>query len=197
MLTPEKSLSDSQLPEALDKVINLLSAHNIVLNVLYKVADREVYRFIEEELMQEEIHVIDVPGMITHFTYEEFHPNDKEDLTRYTEEFIKMLISKDFEFMDHVLSSECSFRQETISSKEFIERLVHLLEPIEHLDMKKLTIHSINIAHSSACVGFQLTYKVKSASGPKTEHLDEAIFDFRHEMGYWYLQSITIPGLGI
>ena len=73
-----ETLSDKKLTEALDHVMKLLAAKSIALDTIYEVPDRELYRFITEELMEHEIQAIDIPGMVTHFTYEEFHPMMKK-----------------------------------------------------------------------------------------------------------------------
>jgi hypothetical protein len=45
-----------------------------------RVSTRELYRFTTEELFQQEIEDIDVPGMIRGFIYDEFHPDPAFDL---------------------------------------------------------------------------------------------------------------------
>ena len=69
-----------------------------------------MYRFITQELLDEEIDDIQIPGMVSHFVYEEFHPNDEDDITDAIEEFLFTLFNGDFKdsqgMHDHILSEE-------------------------------------------------------------------------------------------
>ncbi|MEQ8682415.1 MAG: hypothetical protein RLO17_00610 [Cyclobacteriaceae bacterium] len=194
---PEKSLSDEELPKVLDDLTDLLHTHEISLSVLYETPDREIYRFITEELLEEEMQIIPIPGMFTQFTYEEFHPNDEEDLRQYTEEFLKMLLSLDFTYMDFLLSPSCQLGNEVMESKVFVSRLQKFLDPIESMSLINFNIHSIEINDDSSKVDFQLIYEIKLNNKPKSENTDKASLNFKHQYGYWYVRSVNIPGLNI
>jgi hypothetical protein len=68
-------LRDEEVEAELNILSALLLKHQIVLDTRCKVPKQELYRFITEELFFEEINDVVIPGMTTHFTYEEFHPN--------------------------------------------------------------------------------------------------------------------------
>ncbi len=71
-----QSIEEENLAIHLEKAYQLLNENNISLDVLYNVPDEEIYRFIVEDLMEYEMSVIDVPGVVSCFTYEEFYPED-------------------------------------------------------------------------------------------------------------------------
>lgn len=78
--------------DALDAAREILYEKNMKVNVLYDVEDREVYRFITEELMAVEIDEMHVAGMYSNFIYEEFHPNDREDARMQAESFLRCFL---------------------------------------------------------------------------------------------------------
>ena len=78
----------SEVEEELDTLLELLYTNNIVIDFLHDISDREAYMFITEELLDETMDDIRVPGMYSHFIYEEFHPNDEDDIEQWTGEFL-------------------------------------------------------------------------------------------------------------
>jgi hypothetical protein len=97
---PVSDISDAELEAELDRLLELLYEHNIVVDFINEVDDREVYRFIIEELLDEMMDDIRIPEMYSHFTYEDFHPNDEEDVKQWAEEFLHAF----FEYDDEMLT---------------------------------------------------------------------------------------------
>ena len=71
---------DEMLDDELNALLDLMVENNVALDCICAVEDRELYRFIVEELLDEEIDDMRIPGMTCHYTYEEFHPNDGYDV---------------------------------------------------------------------------------------------------------------------
>lgn len=73
---PADNLSPQELSSKLQRLTGLMHSKSIVLDCLNEYDDAVIYRFITEELFNQE--VMDMPGMsgnmIMHFIYEEFHP---------------------------------------------------------------------------------------------------------------------------
>jgi|SRR5215211_1803610 len=87
-LRPEDDIPDPEMEEELDRLLELLYANNIVIDFIHNIGDREAYRFITEELLNESMDEIRIPDMYSHFIYEEFHPNDEDDVELWTGEFL-------------------------------------------------------------------------------------------------------------
>jgi len=97
-ITPLAEIDVEDVEAALDAVLDLLASHGIAVDFLYDDTDEiEAYRFITEELLDEEMDDICIPGMVHHFIYEEFHPNDREDAKMWAEEFLHALFAKEDE----------------------------------------------------------------------------------------------------
>ena len=77
---PLADIPPSELEAELNALLDLLAEQNVVVDFLREVEDAEAYRFITEELFDEEIDDIRVPGMVLHFIYEEFHPGPEDEI---------------------------------------------------------------------------------------------------------------------
>jgi len=101
-----EDLTDDELETALDEISDLLSEKNIDVYFDDEVDNRSRYRFITEELFEEESTFMPMPGMTTCFDYEEFHPNHKKDIERRAEEFINEWLGRTLNEKSWELASE-------------------------------------------------------------------------------------------
>jgi hypothetical protein len=107
LIRPLSDISDDdELENELDQLLELLYANNIVVDFINDVDDREAYRFITEELLDEMMDDIRIPDMYSHFTYEDFHPNDDEDVKQWAEEFLEAFFEHDDEMLTLVLGKD-------------------------------------------------------------------------------------------
>jgi len=89
-------LTDEEIGAALDKVIDLLGEKDIAIDFIAEYDNRLKYTFITEELFKHEMGFFSVPGMMVHYTYEEFHPNHKMDIENRTKDFIEHWFEQKF-----------------------------------------------------------------------------------------------------
>jgi hypothetical protein len=59
-----------------------------VIDFIHNIGDREANLFITEELLDETMDDIYISDMYSHFIYEDFHPNDEDDVELWTGEFL-------------------------------------------------------------------------------------------------------------
>ena len=95
-ITPLADIADEDIEDMLELLLELLASHYISVDFLFDGTDeKEAYRFISEELLDEEMDDIRIPGMFSCFIYEEFYPNDREDAKQFAEEFLYDLFNRD------------------------------------------------------------------------------------------------------
>ena len=75
----------------LERILEIMEAHRIHLDILANYDPRVIYRFITEELFPHMTDDLQLPGWITNFIYEEFHPNHRMDIQNRATEFIEQL----------------------------------------------------------------------------------------------------------
>jgi hypothetical protein len=189
-------LNDQQLKQELDKVLEFMNLHNLQLDVIYEVEDREIYRFITEELMGEEIDIIEVPGMNTCFIYEEFHPNHEEDLKRESEDFLKMLLKQDFEYINFHCANKLILHEKEMPLDEFIDRATELFETKDEIILPEVEVKNIEIEKEKAKVSCLIQFdNVSENRASRQQKLEAEVFHY-FEYGFWNLNQVKIPDLG-
>jgi hypothetical protein len=93
-LRPLGEIPPEELREAVDWVMELLAANDIVVHVGEHVSLAETYRFLSEELLEAETDDIRVEGFSTLFLYEDFHPDERTEAERTAREFCLAIFGK-------------------------------------------------------------------------------------------------------
>ncbi len=103
VVKPSADVPDEALENELNALFDLLVENNVAVDCICEVDDRELYRFIVEELLDEEIDDMRIPGMICHYTYDEFHPNDIYNVSEAVRSLVYDLLRGSPEFQEYVL----------------------------------------------------------------------------------------------
>lgn len=83
-----EALQVHEIEQELNRLKQLLEEKHLILDVLDTYEDGLMYRFITEELFLQQTYETVLPGMIRHFTYEDFHPNHKLDIRERAMDFL-------------------------------------------------------------------------------------------------------------
>ena len=168
----------------LGKIHELLQQNNLSVDNICPVDDREMYRFITEELFQHEMDDIRIPGMKTCFTYEEFHPNTELDLKSDSELFLYFFFRKEPEFYMHHLA------QEIRDNNWFI----NFSNAFDSFTMNEREIMCVQHDEKNATVTFLIDFTGKiegMAEGKTFKGEGKLYFQFNGE--YWYIQEVVLP----
>lgn len=116
----ESELDDHEIETELERLTELMSENRIEVDYGMEYPARLRYKFITEELFLHETQRFDIPDMVNHYIYEEFHPNHKLTIEGIAEDFLEMwlakaideesfIFSKDFVSKDHGVYSKSQF----------------------------------------------------------------------------------------
>lgn len=94
---PATDISEEEVQSEVDRLIAIMSMHNICLHVEGKYEPMTIYRFITEDLFEYETDDMQLPGLTQNFTYEEFHPNHELDIQRRTMDFFEDWFERKFD----------------------------------------------------------------------------------------------------
>lgn len=89
------SLNDNELELAIEQLCSTMGARNIAIDFDADYDLRTKYDFLVNELFELQIDDVCIPGLITHFAYEHFHPNHKREIEARATEFIKHWFTND------------------------------------------------------------------------------------------------------
>ena len=93
---PLASISPSELEIELDTLLEHLLANNIVVHFGRPVSDAEAYRFITEELLEEQMDDIRIAGMLHTFLYDEAHPDAESEVRSALDDFFMAFFVRDY-----------------------------------------------------------------------------------------------------
>ncbi|MBC7888559.1 MAG: hypothetical protein H7Z13_11820 [Ferruginibacter sp.] len=105
---PVSEMNNEELTAAIKSFTKLMVNNDIGLDICDgPYPDELIYRFITEELFAIKVEKKPVAGMVSHFIYEEFHPNHKADITKRTHTFFKNWFNRHFTEYCTELSWHC------------------------------------------------------------------------------------------
>ena len=183
---PEGTLSDEEIIVELERIEEIMHQNNISLDVLcdYENEERLIYAFITEELFLSKTDDMNVPGMISHFIYEEFHQNHKYDLEQATEDFLKMFLDKKSDFYYEYHSEDALNHEELNNFRTSFKNL-----KMEFFDFKQIMFNE-----QHATVQFEINFwaKIKDTD-TKIHYSGKGSMTFEYEYGYWYVRNVNLP----
>lgn len=139
-LQPLSDLPLDQVDEAGEALLELLAAYGIAIDFLGDVADAEVYRYLTEELLDEEMDDIRIEGMTTHFTY----ATPEYDVQMWVDMFVRDVFTQDRKYFLPGLASRLFFdtQGEPIPAEQFqqmVEAVWERLPPTNQVEVKPIT----------------------------------------------------------
>jgi len=197
---PVKKLSRLKLPKELKKLQSLLAENQIQVESLCELADKELYRFIVEEVFWKEIPKDREPNHIKNFLYEEDYPNQAYEIKTTIEDFFQCCFNQlwsrvEGQVYDKVQSQRRSrLKKEDVLSK--IQNWVSLYDNIQLTDISfSRIVTDKKQATAAACISFEGLL-------PDTYELYDgqisANFQLRTEdLTLWRISGMFIPEIGL
>ena len=177
-------ISDEAISQELQKLMDLLSEHSIDLHTICEVEDRELYRFITEELFLHETDDIRVDGMMHNFIYEEFHPNHEYDIREHSTDFMMSFLDKESDYYPMFLTKEA---QDSNVLKNFRDAFTSF--SLEHFE-----ITSICFDEEKSNVNFNINFSGTIEGSAKTQKFSgEGKLELLYMYDFWCIQSVEFP----
>ena len=140
---PVNEITDDEIENAWNELDAYLNKYNIDLAVCSpNISNRELYRFTIEELFDDEMNDMNIPGMMTCFTYDEFYPDHKYDNTRHAgEDCIGVILKKKtrFDWMPLLKKENLRINDHyPLSEKEYIALINRFKEAYEDIQLQEM-----------------------------------------------------------
>lgn len=179
-----EEITDDEISAELDRIMQVLNNNQIVLDTLCEVEDRELYRFITEELFYHETDNMKMPGWVTHFTYEEFHPNHEYDLRRSCTEFLESFLNHGNDYFNIHLTKEA----------EANSWFANFRNAFKSFQINQLEVSHIEFDEVRAVVRFNIRFDaIIEGSNLKETFAGEGEMKFVFQYDYWYINEISLP----
>lgn len=139
-LQPLSDLPLDQVGEAVEALVELLAAYEIAIDFLGDITDAEVYRYLTEELLDEETDDIRIEGMTTHFTF----TTPEYDVQRWVDIFVRDVLTHEKKYFLPGLTKQPHFNAqgEPIAAEQIqqmVEAVWERLPPTNQVEVKPIT----------------------------------------------------------
>jgi hypothetical protein len=196
---PVADLPEEEISQHLEALTGNLSEKGISVSTVSGVDDREMYRFITEELFQTETLDVRIEGMMHGFIYEEFHPVHPYDIKNRCEELIEHVIGADSNasIIPWCLNDTVTYGGELCSKEQLNSRIVVFRDFFESFSLDELSFPSVlvNDAGTQATAVAAIEYTSVVAGGEVLHFAGEGRFELQNEHGWWLIHQFEIPGV--
>ncbi len=197
---PVNEIPAGEIDKAWNELDEYLSRYNIDLAVCSpNISNKELYRFTVEELFEYEMSDMNVPGMMSCFTYDEFHPdNEYENANAAVDDCIKrILVKKPMEWMHHFRSNDLRLNDNfPLTEEEFKIKVNRFKEVYDDIELKEVNDYYCAIDDKKCRVKGSYITLGKLASQEillKGNWLVE--FEADEESYYWYIVNVQVEGI--
>jgi hypothetical protein len=184
----ETDLSDEELEIELDRVSDLLSDKNIIYDSIFEVDDRDMYKFLTEDLFQHPIINNFVEGWGSHYYYETFHPNHENDTGELCEDFIDAFFANDF----HEKINE--FPTYVIRNYDDLMEFHDLFCGFRNVGTELISCEGVVPDHCFR----KVKVSFDAYTSPDTKpifYTGEAAFELEYSDETWIIVSVMLPGM--
>jgi hypothetical protein len=179
-----EEISEIEIGPELDRITKLMNENGISLDTLCEVDNRELYRFITEELFLHEMDDIRIEGMMHCFIYEEFHPNHEYDIRNHCHDFIRYFLKKDTEWYKNCLTPEAEKNNWFENFRDAYRKF-----SLKHFDIK-----SVDFDEEHAHVVFEIQFSAYPEEGNKAMKFSgDGTIELSLIYDYWCIDSVNFP----
>lgn len=192
------AIAPENLAEELDGLLEFMYLHGVAVHFLADVDDYEAYRFIVEELFDEEVDDVRIPGMTTNFIYEEFHPNDEYDAKIWAQDFLMSLLGHHREGVEIALSQEELYTAANLPTT--FDRMMHQVDAFftRHPTIVDTTIEPVScvLDNNYAQVSLATTWtSVRTEPDDQLKYIGRAELRLKRcDHGGWDVVQAKVPG---
>lgn len=191
------NVDDETIPTEPERLLEHLEKHHIKITTLYEVSDKELYRFIVEDLFEEIIN--DVPhieGGHSYFTYEDFYPNHPYDIANRLEDFLQVLTKKEIGLYSWIFSDQFTSVEEKLLTEEEVTKYLQIFFSGFHtLTILFFESKDLKIKEDQAIQNVYMKIEAITGEGVPKIFEGEGKISFENTYGWWNVSGIDIPGL--
>ena len=197
---PVNEIPEDEIENAWNNLDEYLRKYSIELSVCSpNISDRELYRFTTEELFNHEMDDMNVPGMMSCFTYDEFYPDYKYDNTRHAvEDCIEVILKKKhFDWMPLLKKENLRINNHyPVSEKEYINLINRFKDAYEDIQLQEMNDPVCTIEGNSCYVkgNYDVTLTFSSEEiFINGEWMVE--YEFDEDFGFWEIANVQVEGI--
>ena len=195
-----EQLDDEKIVHELNRLLEIMEEHEIMLDVLGEYPPRLIYTFITEELFQLETDDMQLPGWTKNFIYEEFYPNHDLDMRNRVNEFMDSWLEKSFNEYSWELDKTCTLPNGTIISKEeLLQKFNLVFSSFNRFLNSSFEISEVSFQWNEEEKGIghaegKVSYDAELENGELIKFNGPFKFYMANEYGMWKIYYFIFPG---
>lgn len=202
---PLSELKEDEVKPEIIRLVEQMKKYHVELHVRGKYKAEVIYQFITDELFQHETEDMQQTGMITHFSYEEFHPNHQLDIQELTMDFLKNWFEQSFDENTMLLSDQLFLLTDRtmppvlLKKEEVVARIKKVFDSYQKFDDCKFALINFDVQWDEANnrgMGFSeggVKYNAVLENG-ETERVEGPFKLYvSNEFGLWQVMHFVFP----
>lgn len=201
----ETELSDGDIDRELERLTDLMRDKGLEVGFAGEYDNRLKYKFITEELFLHETQQFDIPDMVNHFMYEEFHPNHKLSIEAVARELLDNWLAKTMDpetwvFADTITGTD----GRTYAKTELLTRINHIFDAYLSFDNGTADIKDISFEEfegtelqGTGSVKGRISYEAQLESKEVQPVAEDFQLEVALKEGYWSICGLHMPGLSL
>lgn len=199
--TAIEHLERGQVTAELERLTAVMRTHGVQLDCICEYDDRVIYKFLTTELFAEEMDNIHMPGLVNHFTYEDFHMNNQYELERIGVDLIKSIYNHEWrpEYDSIWVGSAVKCNGVEHDFHGFSSVVMGFQQRHAFLELRELNINEVSVDEENGMgqMTAALSYLSQAESQQPRLSKGECLINYRKdpESGHWGVIDIRMPGI--
>lgn len=141
----EESLTNPAFEKAYEHLNDLLKKNNLQIDFRRERDNRFKYNFITTEFLDHATTFVSVKGMISYFSYEEFHPDHELDIRETTHQFLDDFLERKLDAETYYIEAEIAEPDgNIINREEYMKRFEAMYEATQSFENYSFEIENID-----------------------------------------------------
>ena len=199
--TAIEDLERKQVTAELERLLSIMKIYGVQLDCMCEYDDPVIYRFVTTELFGVEMDNIRMPGLVNHFTYEDFHMNNQYEIERIGIDLIKSIYNHEWraEYDSVWVASAVKCNGILQDFHGFSSVVLGFQQRHSFLEIRELHVNEVSVDETNGHGQMTATLVYLSqlhAGQPERQKGDCAIsYQKDKETGYWSIIDINMPGI--
>jgi hypothetical protein len=196
-----ENLERERVTAELERLLSVMRAHGVQLDCMCEYDDAVIYRFITTELFGVEMDNIHMPGLVNHFTYEDFHMNNQYELERIGTDLIKSIYNHEWraEYDSVWVASAVKCNGIVHDFHGFSSIIMGFQQRHSFIGIRELHLIAVSVDEVSGTgqLTASLAYHSRTHDGEQHQQKGDCVINFQkdRETGYWNVVDISMPGI--
>ena len=196
-----ENLERKHVAAELERLLVVMRSHGVQLDCMCEYDDAVIYRFVTTELFGVEMDNIRMPGLVNHFTYEDFHMNNQYELERIGIDLIKSIYNHEWrpEYDSVFVASAVKCNGISHDFHGFSSVIMGFQQRHSFLAIRELHVTEVSVdeINGRGQVTATIEYLSQVHYGKQEQLQGDCAISFQRDSvtGFWNVVDINLPSI--